>query len=347
MKFEFIEKGDPLGYCVSLARKMPKFQSDEDVKQMIRCRYIADDFDKDRCAQIADILADPSNCLALLSSKSFKKEDLKNHEYWYKFDYSLEKFDDAMLGIMTSPEVADNGKKLDFPPANNLIPTNFDILPKDENLSAKPTLLQQWDGIADLWYMKDDKFEKPKAMVSAKIYTKDLSFGSSVKTRMFSVVWENCLSEVLREFTYMADCANLSFEVSLLHDNINLKWSGFNDSMPNFITETLKKIMEMKNQDLAEIFAQTKEKLMQDWKNFYLQQVFRMAFRMLEPVILENSFEVQELRAQLENFTYEDFKAMQANWLESGRLLWFIHGNMATDQAKDIVGQAIEILDLK
>ena len=82
--------------------------------------------------------------------------------------------------------------------------------------------------------------------MGAKIYTKDLFFGSSARTRVFALLWNNCLNELLREFTYMADCASLDFSISVLHDNINLSWGGFNDSMPNFITDTLKKINAMK-----------------------------------------------------------------------------------------------------
>ena len=156
---------------------------------MIRSRYIADDFDKDRTVQMAGLLSNPANCIALVSSKSFDDAELPNHEYWYRFDYSLEKFDETLLEQLNNPEVADNGKKLDFPPANNLIPKNFDILPKDESLSARPILLEQWDGLADLWYKKDDKFLKPKARVAMKIYTRDLFFGSSVRTRMFTKMW--------------------------------------------------------------------------------------------------------------------------------------------------------------
>ena len=271
MRFEFLEKSNAVQYCVGLARKMPVFSSDEAMAQLIRHQYIAEDFDKERCAELAGLLADPANCLALLSSKSFDDSTLPTHEYWYKFDYSLEKFDEGLTAAMQAPEVVDNGKRLDFPPANNLIPKNFDLLPPDESLSAQPRLLEQWEGMADLWYKKDDTFKKPKAIVAAKIYTSDLHFGSSVKTRMFAAVWEKCLAEVLREFAYMAQCASLSFDCSLLHDNVALEWAGFNDSMPNYVTETLERIVAMKDQALEEIFEQTKEALLQDWKNFYLQ----------------------------------------------------------------------------
>ena len=110
MKFEFVEKGDPLQYAVSLTRKMPLFKTDDAMQHLIRSRYIADEFDQDRCAEFAGLLSDPKNCLALVSSKSFEDSTLPNHEKWYKFDYSLEKFDKSLLGSLNAPEVTDNGK---------------------------------------------------------------------------------------------------------------------------------------------------------------------------------------------------------------------------------------------
>ena len=175
----------------------------------------------------------------MLASKTLETSDLPIHEKWYKFDYSLEKFTEAKLAELRNPQVADNGKKLDLPPQNNLIATNFDILPEDASVSARPQLVQQWEGIADLWYKKDDKFKKPKGIVAAKIYTDDLQFGSSPQTQVFSLVWQRILQESLREFSYMAECAKLNFNITLTRDNVDLQWSGFNDSLVNFVGETL------------------------------------------------------------------------------------------------------------
>jgi secreted Zn-dependent insulinase-like peptidase len=90
--------------------------------------------------------------------------------------------------------------------------------------------------------MKDDKFERPKAHVSVKIYTNDNEFGINPKRRVFANVWKNAQDEYLREFKYMADCANLDFNVSLSYDNLNFGWSGFNDSMPSYISESISKL---------------------------------------------------------------------------------------------------------
>jgi secreted Zn-dependent insulinase-like peptidase len=74
----------------------------------------------------------------------------------------------------------------------------------------------------------------------------------------------------------MANCANLSFSVTPMYDNINFTWSGFNDSMPNYIEESITGLLSMKveNGGLREIFDQTKEQLLADWKNFYYEQSY-------------------------------------------------------------------------
>ena len=57
----------------------------------------------------------------------------------------------------------------------------------------------------------------------------------------------------------MADCAKLDFKMNNLRDNIDMKWSGFNDSLVNFVSETIQKINALKTVDLREIFNQVKE----------------------------------------------------------------------------------------
>jgi insulysin len=79
----------------------------------------------------------------------------------------------------------------------------------------------------------------------------------------------------MREFNYNAEEAKLEFEVSILNDHIKFEWSGFNDAMPQYIDETMSRIIKMKDEDLTLIFEQAKEKLLQDWKNFYLAQTYK------------------------------------------------------------------------
>jgi len=71
------------------------------------------------------------------------------------------------------------------------------------------------------------------------------------------------LGDYLREFDYMGDCASLSFNLSVTLDSLNIKWSGYNDSMVPFVTGLIERISKMNNdKSLKPIFEQVKEKLL-------------------------------------------------------------------------------------
>jgi len=209
---------------------------------------------------------------------------------------------------MKNPNCPITQKKIDLPPKNPLIPKNFDILPKDEAVSAKP-VYTNLDGV-DLWFMKDDKFERPKAKVTLKVYTKDNDFGTNWESSLFVKFWTRFQEQYLKEFTYMAEMAKLEFDVTPSQGNIELRWSGFNDSIPNYVQETLTRLMGLQNatkEEIEPVFNQVKEKLLIDWKNFYFDQSFRQILAKIQTITVQNAAEPRELRNLLENYSVDDF----------------------------------------
>ena len=59
---------------------------------------------------------------------------------------------------------------------------------------------------------------------------------------------------------------------------------------------------------------------------------------------MEGSWEQKQMKTFLETFTYEQFKQMQAEWLTTGRLLWYVYGNIERDTAIDTVEKGRSIL---
>jgi secreted Zn-dependent insulinase-like peptidase len=237
IKFDYLDKGSAINYCVSLSSTMQRFEKVEDLPHLLRHRYVADDFNKDRIQEMQTLIADPKNSQIYLRSKSFDDSILTIDQYWYKFKYSSEKYSNELLDKLVKPVVVDNGKKLDLPPLNKLLPTNFDILPEDAKLSHQPQLLQAWED-TEVWFMKDDEFKRPKGIVNLKLYSNEKS-AKTPEGRLFLEVWNECLTEYRREFCYMADLANLSFDHSLGASDVKFKWAGYNTSLPNFIDATV------------------------------------------------------------------------------------------------------------
>ena len=89
------------------------------------------EFDVNRTKELAGYLADPSNTMCFVTSQSFDVATLPLKEKWYNIDFSREKYSEDLLNKMKTPVVANNGKNLDLPPVNSLLPKNFDILPID------------------------------------------------------------------------------------------------------------------------------------------------------------------------------------------------------------------------
>ena len=99
--------------------------------------------------------------------------------------------------------------------------------------------------------------------------------------------------------------------------------------------------------EVLEIFNQAKEKLTQEYKNYYLNQVFRLAHSELDRYVISNHSEIKTLSTYLESLDYNTFKVMRAQWLKRGRMMWYACGNLGKETSKQIVEQAIQLLNLQ
>jgi secreted Zn-dependent insulinase-like peptidase len=89
-----------------------------------------------------------------------------------------------------------------------------------------------------------------------------------------------------------------------------------------------------------------KEKLLQEWYNFYYEQSYRQGIANFENIVVTNAYEKNTMRKILETFTFEDLLRIAQDWMNSGRLVWFIHGNITKDTAVQIAEKARETLNL-
>ena len=110
--------------------------------------------------------------------------------------------------------------------------------------------------------MKDDKFKMPKGIISMKLYTTDCEYMENIKSKTFVTMWKRIVNEYLREFTYTAEMADLSFGISTAQNNVSFYWSGYNDSMGNYVVESVERILKMREENLLEQFMRCKDKVM-------------------------------------------------------------------------------------
>jgi secreted Zn-dependent insulinase-like peptidase len=97
--------------------------------------------------------------------------------------------------------------------------------------------------------------------------------------------------------------ASLELKIKVNQDSIDFNFSGFNDSLFEFLSQALEMIGNFRNSnedELREVFNQIKEKKMQKWRNFYLDQSYKQAAATLDSIILSPYFTKKQLRESLE-----------------------------------------------
>mmetsp|Transcript_9409 Transcript_9409/g.7190 ORF Transcript_9409/g.7190 Transcript_9409/m.7190 type:complete len:107 (+) Transcript_9409:313-633(+) len=99
-------------------------------------------------------------------------------------------------------------------------------------------------------------------MIHMKVYSKDfVHLGKSILaspslnlagleesmteayvSRVVVDMWNSVLEESLREFNYMGEMASLKVKFQLLHNNLDVQWMGYDDTLPHFVQETIKNL---------------------------------------------------------------------------------------------------------
>jgi hypothetical protein len=63
----------------------------------------------------------------------------------------------------------------------------------------------------------------------------------------------------------------------------------------------------MPSDDLKQIFAQVKEQLLLEWKNFYLEPSYRLVTKSIQSIVVNVAMEKKQLRHHLESFNFDQF----------------------------------------
>lgn len=71
MNFQFADKRNGIDQAVSFTRQMPLF-NDDNIEQLIRSKYIIDEFDQEQIKKYIDVLSRVDTLNIILRSKSFE-----------------------------------------------------------------------------------------------------------------------------------------------------------------------------------------------------------------------------------------------------------------------------------
>ena len=279
-------------------------------------------------------------------SKTFEK-DCNLTENYYGTKYYKEKLN------ITEDEINSYNCKdiFDYPPENNFIAQNFDILPPPEKISKYPEKIIDHKNM-EVWYLQDAIFKMPKAYsVTQFITPEDLCDFSEIKLRIITVIFDKIIEVELGEFLYMAKAANVNITLSTGVNKTNLIYSGFNESLKRGIKEIFTKIknLDLNTERCKETLKLEQKDILRRAKNVFLNSSYQVNLQYLKGLLYEsykNPVDIINFYNDGKKITIEDLILYKNSLFKNSKIKWLVQGNVSKEEVLEIVEETNKILEI-
>jgi insulysin len=296
------------------------------------------------------------NAMVTVTSKSLEGKANKK-EKWYGTKYSVKPLSPLLSNQWNNcPSATSLG--IAYPRPNPFIPSenglrvkkpiknieNTEVLSFEERMKPiPPPELIRDDGDQGKWsvyFKQDDRFGQPKAIGIFRLLTKEV-YNSPVSA-ILSKLYQVSLSDRLKEYTYDASLAGLSYDVQVTPRGVRLLFAGYNDKLLDFATYVTKKVSQDISQVLPENedeFERYKDEIVRALGAFDVQQVYSHAIYYSNLAVNPKSslYTNAELRDAIEKVNLNDLTNYAKGLWKSGKAEALIQGNIDKNEALQFV----------
>lgn len=256
-------------------------------------------------------------------------------EKWYGTEYKYEPIPTDFLHEVeqaSKASAAERPSELHMPHKNEFVPTRLDVEKKELKPGEKPAIhpkLIRNDENVRAWWKKDDQFWAPKGNVKVCFRSPvvNVSAFSAALTQLFRELVEDSLSE----YSYDAELAGLSYEISNHGQGFDVSVSGYNDKMSVLLEKVLLAMRDLQVKE--ERFAIIKDRVLRSWRNFDYTQPFQQIHIYSRWLISEKGFNIEQMLDELPSITSQDVRNFFPQVLRQMHIELLAHGNLYREDA--------------
>ena len=341
MQFDYKSKGTPISVVQNCVSNLMDY-APEDV---ITSTNLFGEYKESLIKKYLDLLT-LDNLNIYFCSKVFEKECNLTEEY-YGTKYYKEKLN------ITEDEINSYNCKdiFDYPPENNFIPKNFDLLPPPENISKYPEKIIDHKNM-EVWFLQDTVFQKPKVFLVAQFITpEDLCNFSEVKLRIITTLFDTIIQVELGEFLYMAEEANVNITFSTGVNKSQLIFSGFNDSLKKGIKDIFTKIqnLDMNTERCKETLELEQKDINRRASNIFLNSSYQVNLEYIKGLLYQdykNPLDIINFFNDGKSISIDDLILYKNSLFKNSKIKWLVQGNVTKQEVLDIVEETNKILGI-
>lgn len=385
LEWRFATKGAPTGYVQGLVKGMQQYPEslyiagprrlalrDSKSKLLVspdpRSGFAFDKQLDDTIQSTSNIAAKLTvdNALVTIMSKSFGGTANKS-EKWYGTKYSVKPLSAVQYNMWKNcPNAFVLG--MTYPQPNPFIPSETGLRVKkpvkkldevgtlsfEERMKPiSPPALIRDDGDEGRWkvyFKQDDRFGLPKAIAIFRLLNRDV-YDTPINA-ILSKLYQVALSDRLKEYTYDASLAGLSFDVQVTPRGLRLLFGGYNDKLLDFAQYVSTKVSQDISQVLPENedeFERYKDEIVRALAAFDVQQVYSHAIYYSNLALNPRNFLYtnNELRDAIEKVNLSDLTMYVASLWKSGKGEALVQGNIEKQESLKFVDVIDNILKFK
>lgn len=323
MNFRFKDKESPRSYVSNMVHNLHEYPLEE----VLSSCYLISEWRPDLIEMVQGYLTPENVRVAVLGQKF---ESISNEvEQWYGTKYRLEKIPDSLLDEWRSCDLCED---LKLPPKNEFIPTDFDLMPREENAPMYPIIVQD-TSLSRVWFKQDDEFLLPKANLSFE-FVSPLAYLDPISCNM-TYMFVQLFKDALNEYAYAAELAGMKWELTNTKYGMILGIGGYSSKQHVLLDKIMEKLTNFKvDPKRCEIL---KENYVRGLKNFEAEQPYQHAAYYLGVLLAEQAWTKEELLAATDELTLEKVEAFIPQILSKMHIECLIHGNADKQKALHLV----------
>jgi insulysin len=321
MQYRFKDKERPQSYTCGLASSLHEYP----VEESLSGPYMLTEWRPELITKLLDNLVPEKMAMTIISQKF--KDVATESEKWYGTKYKTEPIpSDKIAGWST----VDLDNKLHLPEKNEFIPTQFDIVDRDEaSADAKHPVIVRDTPLSKLWFKQDDEFLLPKACVNIRVRC-PLAYHDPHHVNL-TYMFVELLKDDLNEYTYAAELAGLYYGLGNSKVGFTLTLRGYNEKQAVLLEKILIRMTEFKVD--AERFKVLKESYERALKNFEMEQPHSHTNYFNTVLLSERSWEKGELLDEMDGLTVDAVQEFIPRLLAKVHVEALMHGNLTEQSA--------------
>ena len=322
--FRFDEKAAPSSFTSHISGTM---QQDLPPEWILSGPILLRKFDAAAISQSLQSLRPDNFRFHLVSNTVPGNWDKK--EKYYGTEYRLESLSDRLQKSLRSLSSTDVPIDLHLPHKNKFIPENLSVAKKSSAQPLKqPYLIQESDRLR-IWHKKDDRFWVPRVNSYFTISSPVAYTGAEASAKAYLYV--SLVKDALKEYSYDALVAGLSYHLRHVFEGIWLGFDGFNDKLSVLMKTVVDKMVSLQVDPAR--FAILKDDHIRKLKNEAFKPPVSQAIYYTQYMTSELLYTPEEKLAALEKIEASDIQNFIPELLGQVHIEALIHGNFKKDEA--------------